>query len=360
MKFIFQFFKPRNLYIFFLFLALNLSFFSTNNVNGEGFFVDEIEIVEKLENNFNKDILINRGFKKAFRKLMNNLVQSKDLNKVKNINLNEIKGMIETFSIKEEKFINKTYNLNLSVLFDRKKIFDYLENKNIFPTQIIREKFLFLPIFIDQFDNSLLVYSNNPIYKNWATDIDKNNLIQYILPSEDLEDLELIRKYYLDLEDYNFEEIIEKYFLDNSIIALFSKDQDKIKVLSKIKIQDKKFIQNNLFKNIDLNNSTDLNKLIHDLKIIYEDFWKQNNLINTSIKLPLMIKVDNENFDLSSKFERTLAKIDLINNYSIISFNKDFIVYEVIFNGGPQNFLKIMKEKNFTFNTEKKIWILNE
>ena len=37
----------------------------------------------------NKDILINRGFKKAFRKLMNNLVQSKDLNKVKNINLNE-------------------------------------------------------------------------------------------------------------------------------------------------------------------------------------------------------------------------------------------------------------------------------
>ena len=73
-----------------------------------------------------------------------------------------------------------------------------------------------------------------------------------------------------------------------------------------------------------------------------------------------MIKVDNENFDLSSKFERTLAKIDLINNYSIISFNKDFIVYEVIFNGGPQNFLNIMREKNFTLNTEKKIWILNE
>ena len=68
-----------------------------------------------------------------------------------------------------------------------------------------------------------------------------------------------------------------------------------------------------------------MNKLIHDLKIIYEDF-ETNNLINTSIKLPLMIKVDNENFDLSSKFERTLAKIDLINNYSIISFNKDFIV----------------------------------
>ena len=43
------------LYIFFLILALNLSFFSTNKVNAKAFFVDEIEISEKLENNFNKD-----------------------------------------------------------------------------------------------------------------------------------------------------------------------------------------------------------------------------------------------------------------------------------------------------------------
>ena len=135
MKFIFQFFKPRNLYIFFLFLALNLSFFSTNNVNGEGFFVDEIEIVEKLENNFNKDILINRGFKKAFRKLMNNLVQSKDLNKVKNINLNEIKGMIETFSIKEEKDLIKIDNLKLDKSFKIQSFnsinFNFLDKENI-------------------------------------------------------------------------------------------------------------------------------------------------------------------------------------------------------------------------------------
>ena len=360
MKFIFQLFKLRNLYIFFLFLALNLSFFSTNKVNAEAFFVDEIEIEEKLENNFNKDILINKGFKKAFRKLMNNLVQSKDLSKVKNINLNQIKGMIETFSIKEEKFINQTYHLNLSVSFDRKSIYDYLESKNIFPAQILKEKFLFLPVFIDQFDNSLLVYSNNPIYENWNKEEDRNFLIQYVLPSEDLEDLELIRKYYLDLEDYDFEEIIKKYYLDSSIIALFSKDQKKLKVLSKIRIQDKKFIQNNLFQNIDLNEAKDLNKLINELKIIYEDFWKQNNLINTSIKLPLLIKMNNRNYDLSSRFEKTLANIDLINNFSIIKFDKDFIIYEVIFNGGPQAFLKLMKEQNFNFNTEKKVWNLNE
>ena len=69
------------LYIFFLILALNLSFFSTSKVNAKAFLIDEIEISEKLENNFNKDILINKGFKKAFKELMGKLVQSKDLKK---------------------------------------------------------------------------------------------------------------------------------------------------------------------------------------------------------------------------------------------------------------------------------------
>ena len=154
---------------------------------------------------------------------------------------------------------------------------------------------------------------------------EKNYLIDYILPTEDLDDLNLIKENYLELENYNFEEIIKKYFLNNSIIALFFKDDNQIKVLSKIYIKDKKVIKSNSFKNVDLNNSKNLTKLMDNLKISYEDFWKENNLINTSIKLPLLIKVDNKNFDLSSKFEETLDKIDLISNYSISKFDKDFI-----------------------------------
>ena len=266
--------------------------------------------------------------------------------------------MIETFSIKEEKFINKTYNLNLGVSFNKKKIFNYLDSNNIFPSQIIEEKFLFIPIIIDQSNTDLFVFSNNPIYENWNKENEKNYLIDYILPTEDLDDLNLIKENYLGLENYNFEEIIKKYFLNNSIIALFFKDDNQIKVLSKIYIKDKKVIKSNSFKNIDLNDSKNLVKLMNNLKISYEDFWKENNLINTSIKLPLLIKVDNKNFDLSSKFEETLDKIDLISNYSISKFDKNFIFFEVIFNGTTTNFINIMKDQNYNFDTQKKTWIL--
>ena len=128
---------------------------------------------------------------------MGKLIQSKDLDKTKSISLNEIKSMIETFSIKEEKFINKTYNLNLGVSFNKKKIFKYIDSKNIFPAQIVEEKFLFIPIIIDQSNADLLVFLNNVIYKNWKEDNNKNYLIEYILPTEDLEDLNLIKKNYL-------------------------------------------------------------------------------------------------------------------------------------------------------------------
>jgi len=350
--------KP--IYILFLVLALNLSFFSTKNVNANTFFIDDIEITEKLEDNFNKELLINKGFQKAFDELINKLLQTKDLDKIKGVKLNEIKSMIETFTIKEEKFIKKTYNLNLGVSFNKKKIFNYLNNKNVFPSQIINEKFLFIPILLDQSNNDIIVYSNNPLYRNWKFQNNRNHLIEYFLPAEDLEDFNLIRENYLEIENYNFEQIIEKYFIDNSIIAVFNLNKDEIKVLSKIIIKDKEVIKNNSFKNIDLNDMDNLNKLISDLKIIYEDFWKKNNLINTSIKLPISIRIDNKNLNLSTRFEEILNKIDLVNRFYITKFNNEFIFYELIFSGTPNKFINIMKEQNFSFDTQNKIWVLND
>jgi hypothetical protein len=346
----------KHLYIFFLTLALSLSFFSTSKA--KEFFINDIVIQEKLENDFNKENLINKGFREAFDELMTKLVQSKNLNLVKDNNINEIKSMIETFTIEEEKFINKTYNLKLGVSFNKKKLFNYLEVKNIFPTEIKEENFLFFPIILDQVNDDILVYSNNPFYDKWNSVDNKNFLINYILPTEDLEDLNLIRKNYSEIENYDFEYIIKKYSLDNSIIAIFFKGEKEIKILSKIIIKNEKFIKSNSFNSINLNDEIELKKLINELKIFYEDFWKEQNLINTSIKLPISILLDSKNYDLSSKFEETLDEIDLVGNFSIISFNKDFIVYELIFNGTPKNFINLMKEKNFNFDTQNKVWIL--
>tara|TARA_B100000029_G_scaffold498714_1_gene567943 strand:+ start:4403 stop:5464 length:1062 start_codon:yes stop_codon:yes gene_type:complete len=348
----------KTLYIFLFFIALNLFFFSTVNVSAKSFQVDEIEISEPFKEKFNKNLVIDKGFRNAFFKLINLLVKSNDFNKVKSIELNEIKSMIESFTIQEEKFIDEKYYLKIGVNFDKRKIYKYLEKKNIFPSQIKIEKFLFLPLIIDENNDDIIVYGDNPLYEKWNLDGNKNFLINYLLPTEDLEDLNFIKKNIDNIENYNFEEIIKKYFLNNSIVSIIFKNKNDIKVLSKIYIKDKEIILNNSFKSYDFYNKEELNYFIDELKIIYEDLWKKQNEINTSIKLPLIIKIDNQNLNISSKIENIFKEIDLISYYSIKSFDKDYIYYEIIFNGTPQNFIKIMDDRNYNFDTQNKIWIL--
>ena len=348
----------KGLYIFFAVLALNLFFFSTTNLLAKSFLIEDIEISEPFKNNFNKNSLINRGFESAFDELINSLVKSKDLKKLAKIRLNEIQSMIKSFSIKEEKFINQTYYVNIGVSFDKKKVFKFLEKKNIFPTQIVKETFLFIPIVIDQEADDVSIFSNNPLYKKWNKLNNKNYLIDYLLLTEDLEDLNLIKSKSNNIENYNFEKIIEKYFLNHSIILLMFKNDKEIKIMSKIKIKDETIIKNNSFKNLNFSDDNEVEVLISKLKIIYEDLWKEHNQINTSIKLPLLISVSNKNLNTSYKFESILDEVDLVNDYYINKYDKDFIYYEIIFNGTPKSFINIMGNKDYNFDTQKKVWIL--
>ena len=109
------------LYNFFFILSLILFFFSTEKIHAKSFDIYNIEISEPFEINFNKSKVIDSGFKKAFLELISQITNSSDQNKVKQIRLNELKEMIESFSIKEEKFINEVYNVSLDVSFNKKK-----------------------------------------------------------------------------------------------------------------------------------------------------------------------------------------------------------------------------------------------
>ena len=91
---------------------------------------------------------------------------------------------------------------------------------------------------------------------------------------------------------------------------------------------------------------------------MYEDYWKNFNQINTSIKLPIYIKVNSIDNLKVSRLENTLDEVNLIYDYFILKFDKDFIYYQIIYNGTPDIFLKSMEKQNFNFNTQNKTWVL--
>ncbi len=354
--------KIKNYYksisVFFIFFSLIIFFFSTSYANSKAYKIENIEVSKPFEMKFDKNKVIDEGFYKAFKELMLLIVQSSDQIKISNIKLSQIKAMIESFTIKEEKFINEIYYLNLGVSFNKKQILKFLELKNIFPSIPNKKKFLFIPIIIEEKKKDLFIFNNNKLYDQWLSFNESHYLIEYILPTEDLEDLNMIKEKYDQIEEYDFNEITSKYSLEDSIVSiLFSRDND-VRVISRITIKDKVFLKNKLFEGINLNNTNHVEDIIQDLKKDFEDYWKNSNLINTSLKLPLTIRVKNVDKQKILEFENILNEQDLIYNFSILKYNKDFMIYNITFNGTPAIFLKRMKENDFNINTQNKIWSL--
>ena len=358
MKYIFQNLKLRKLYIFFLFLALLNIFFSTGISYSKTFSISDVELSTPFKINFNKNKIIDEGFNQAFNQLVLSIVQYKDQQKLKKIPLNQIKGMIETFSIKEEKFIDEIYHIKLNVSFNKKIIFDLLEKKNIFPSLPVKKNIFFLPIILDQNGNKIEMFSDNIIHNLWNSNIKKYDLLNYILPTEDLEDLNTVKKNIKNLEEFEFSEIVKKYNLENYIISIFFVSSNQIRLLSKISLNNKKAIKNNDIDNINFNSREEVKEFIEKLKISFEDYWKSQNEINTSVKLPLTISVENSNNIKIYQFEEKLSNLDLIYNFYIYKFNNKNNIYKIIFNGTPSKFLEVMKDNNYKFETTNKIWVM--
>ena len=159
MKFNIKIFNYKRLYIHFCFLALLNIFFSTENIQAKTFSINDIEISTPFEINFNKNKIIDEGFSQAFNRLVLSILQTQDQKKLSKTPISLIKSMIETFSIEEEKFIDEIYYLSLNVSFNKKKILNLMEKKNIFPSIPVEKKIFFLPIIVDKNNDEISIFS---------------------------------------------------------------------------------------------------------------------------------------------------------------------------------------------------------
>ena len=350
--------RLQKVYIFFISFVLFIIIFSTTYLNANSFRVPGIEISSPFELNFKKNSVIDDGFKDSFSNLLSMITTSGDKNKIKNIKLKEIKSMIDSFTISDEKFVNNEYFAKLETTFNKKKILSFLEKRNIFPSIPIRNKVLLVPILVDTENESIYLFNNNIFYEKW-NDIKKNyQLLNYLLPNEDLEDLNNIQEMSNSIETYNFISLIKKYDLKDYIISIIYKNKNEIKILSKINLNNSFKINNQKYSKVSLANEKDFNMILENLKNTYEDEWKKNNEINTSIKLPLTISIKSTDYKKIIYLEETLNSIDLISNFYILKFNNKFIQYKIIYNGSPKTFLNDMNNKYFDLVVDSSTWVV--
>ena len=344
------------LYNFFLLYVFFFNEFSTNYALSKNYDVLNVKVEDVYDINFEKSKVVDKAFDEAFKILFYKLIENKDKLKINNISLKDKKNLIDNFSISDEIFINNNYIAQFNVQFNKKKILNYLNKKNIIPSSPKEIETFVLPILVDTNLNELYYPNQNIFYNNWNLNIKKYHLIKYILPNEDIEDYNIIKKNINNIENYDFKEIKEKYNLKNEIILIILKSNSHIRVFSKIKFGKKDFLLNNIYNLSDIKNDEEINEIIINIKENYEDKWKSVNKINTSIELPIRLSINAENTEFSEKLENILSYVDLVSNFKIEKFNNKEIIYKIIFNGNPNKLLDVLFLYDFKVDSSKEIW----
>ena len=348
--------NSNKLYIIFFSFVLFINIIFSTSLNASLFKISDLEISEPFELNFNKEKVIEKGFIEAFHELISMITTSGDKKKIVDTKLMIIKGLIDSFTMSNERFINNKYYVNFDVNFNKKNILSFFEKKNIFPSIPQKKNLLLIPIIVDLQLDKILLFTNNVFYEKWNKNNERFYLLNYLLPSEDLEDVNLLLQNSKSIEDYDFKEIIKKYDLNDFIITIIYKNNNDLKILSKIQLNQFFKIDNQEYENIELSNEKDLELVLTNLKISYENYWKNINQINTSIKLPLTIAVNAIKHEKIQMLENSLNELDLVSSFEISKINNQNIYFKIIYNGSPNQFLNDMKNKNIIIMNQNQIW----
>ena len=325
--------------------------FSENNL----FNVNNIKLEKKDKITTNR--LADQAIKKGFDQLITRILLKEDVEKLSDLKLSSIKQLIMYYQISNvSKQNNKEELINFSVTFDKNKIHDLFYKRGISYSEILNKELYILPILIK--NNEIYIFNNNYFYKNW-NEFDKNDLIEFILPLENIEIIQNINRNKKNLINLNVINLFQEYAKKNLAVVLIDKNNiENIKIYIKSIIQGK-----NISKNLDLKRKDFSKDKLNELVIIETkneliNLIKSKNLIDIRTPFFLNVKLnlykENNLVELNSR----IKKIDSVNNIYVQEFSKDYVKLRIKYLGNLQKVINQLKEENIELKLENDQWII--
>ena len=330
-------------------------FFQTGNLLSDNSIFSVNNILLEKKGNISNIKLANEAIKIGFNRLTERILLNEDIKKVSNLNFLEIKELVKYYSISKNEE-EKNDKVNYNVAFDRDKIHNLFFKKEILYSDISDKEFFILPIFINE--NEVFIFSNNYFYDNWNK-IKKNDLIEFILPLENIEIIQNINKRRNNLFDLSLNSLFEEYLGKNIAIVLiegFSPEEKKIYL--KARIQNKIISKNLRFKEESLDKIALNEKIIYAIKDEILNLVKSQNLVDIRIPSFLNAKLKLSNQSNLVKFNSKIKKIDLIENIFIEELNKDYVSFKIKYLGKLEKLILELKNENINLNFINDEWLM--
>jgi len=332
-------------------------FFKTETVFSENklFNVNNIELEKKDKISYNK--LADQAIKKGFKQLINRILLKEDIKKLSDLKFSSIKQLVTYYQIKNFSKENRNEELvNFSVTFDKDKIHDLFYKIGISYSEISDRELYILPLLIQ--DDEIFIFNNNYFYENW-NEIYKNDLIEFILPLENIEIIQNINNYRKNLINLNVVDLFQEYTKKNLALVLIDKNKfgDK-KIYIKSIIQEKKISKNLDLEKKKLSASKFNEKVIIEIKKELINIVKSKNLIDIRTPFFLNVKLDLNKKSNLVKLNSKIKKIDSIEKVYVEKFNKDYMNLRIKYLGNLEKIINQLSKENIKLQLINDQWVI--
>ena len=330
-------------------------FFQTGNLLSDNSIFSVNNILLEKKGNISNAKLANQAIKIGFSLLTERILLDEDIIKVSNLNFSNIKELVKYYNISKNKE-EKDDKVNFSVTFDKDKIHNLFFKKELLYSDVTDKEFFILPIFVS--DNEVFIFSNNYFYNNWNK-IKNNDLIEFILPLENIEIIQKINKSKNNLLDLNLDSLFEEYLDKNVAIVLienFSSENGKIYL--KAKIQNKIISKSIRFKKESFDKISYGEKIISEIKDEILNLVKSQNLIDIRTPSFLNAKLKLSKHSNLVEFNSKIKKIGLVENIFVEELNKDYVNFKIKYFGKLEKLIFELKNKNINLNFINEEWLI--
>ena len=330
-------------------------FFQTGNLLSDNSIFSVNNILLEKKGNISNAKLANQAIKIGFSLLTERILLNEDIIKVSDLNLSNIKELVKYYNISKNKEETDD-KVNFSVTFDKDKIHNLFFKKELLYSDVTDKEFFILPIFVS--DNEVFIFSNNYFYNNWNK-IKNNDLIEFILPLENIEIIQKINKSKNNLLDLNLDSLFEEYLDKNVAIVLienFSSENGKIYL--KAKIQNKIISKSIRFKKESFDKISYGEKIISEIKDEILNLVKSQNLIDIRTPSFLNAKLKLSKHSNLVEFNSKIKKIGLVENIFVEELNKDYVNFKIKYFGKLEKLIFELKNKNINLNFINEEWLI--
>ena len=345
-------------YVFIFLTLITLLFASiTKSFSEEDVFtIDEIKIKGAIDVNFSREKYVNKAFSNSFEILMNKILLISDLKKVEKLKLKEIKNLIKSFKILEESYREDIYRANFQVIYNEQKVKEFLRKKNISFSLPKNISAVFYPVFY--INGKMQNLNENFFYNNWNKIKIKNELINFILPLDDLDDISQITKMRDNLEDLNILSLVSKYGEKNYVFVLMDYGKNKLNIYLKTNFNNNMISKNISYEVKNINDELILDSILKDLKLIINDLWKEENIINLLMPLSIKIKFQHSKLKDLDKLRKNFSRMGIIDSYKLEEFNINNSDYKIYYYGNPKKLKAELFKYGYELINNQGVWQL--